>query len=416
MKKNLWRGVVALATAIACLGLAGSPTSAVTLVGEITAGTVTLINSTGTATDTIPLTTGGTLGTGCASNLKAFVNNTTTSTTTWQVTEFNTIGRFKLGTTWYIAELTKTGSASGTVTTVTTTTATLNSATLALSANIYTATDQSDTATTCAHGTTRTCRFANVSLSLQGTYSGNLHTPAVSDGVSLTSTGTLGTTTPPCNAPYTTYNGGTVTVTGMTAQVTAAAATLAVPITGGTSTLINSTGTVTDAIPLGTAGGTGTGCLRTLQAIANNTPTSATFWQITALHTKGRFKVGTTWYIAEQAMISSTPGTITGITTTSATLNAAGVIADLVISTATTQSDTATDCGTTTTVCRYSTVTLSKQGTYNGNIHTPGASITVNLTGTGTLGPATGCSAPFTTYNNGTMTVTSLTATVTSVT
>ena len=221
MNRNLRRGVVAVAAAIfVSLALLATPVSAATITSDFTAGTVTLINSTGTATDTIPVGPGvTTLGTGCANSIQITTTETTTSVTHWQVTAWTVVVRFKLNTTWYILEETRTGSTAGTVTAVTTTSATLNASTLTMSMNFYTATIQSDTDTSCIHGTTRTCRFANVSINFQGTYSGDLHNPATSHTASLNGTGTLGTSTPPCNAPFTTYNGGTIAITGLVAHV-----------------------------------------------------------------------------------------------------------------------------------------------------------------------------------------------------
>ena len=217
MNKHLRRGAVALAIVLACVAGQVAPAAAWTVQdGTITGGTVTLINSTGTATDTIPLGGTGATGTGCASSIGSHI-----IISDWSISKYSTISRFKLNTTWYVVDSTKTGTGTaGTVTSVTTTSATLNSSGLTLAASIYTATDQSDTGTSCAHGTTRTCRFANVALSIQGTYSGDWNSPAASNTASLTGTGTLGTTTPPCNAPFTTYNAGTITITGLTAHVT----------------------------------------------------------------------------------------------------------------------------------------------------------------------------------------------------
>ena len=217
MNKNLRRGVVALATAFACLALMASPASASVLTGTITAGTLTLSNQAVTVTDTIPL--GGAGGTGCASSIEVTVTPTG-SVTTWQVTAFAIIARFQLGTTFYISERTRTGSTAGTVTAVTATSAALNSAGLNLRSDVYVATNQSATATDCAHGTTRTCRFNNVSLTVQGTYNGDVNAPAVSDTASLSGSGTLGSTTPPCNAPFTTYSGGCLTISNLTGHVT----------------------------------------------------------------------------------------------------------------------------------------------------------------------------------------------------
>ena len=219
MNKTLWRGAVAMVTAFACLALLASPASASVLTGVITAGTITLVGSTGTYSDTIPLVTGSGTGTGCAATIQ--VTATPTGTVAqWQITVYSITDRFKLGSVWFVTETTRTTSTAGTVTAVTTTTATLNTAGLTLRSDIYTATDQSDTATTCAHGTTRTCRYGTVNLGVQGTYVGNVNSPATSDGVNLTEAGTMGTTSPPCSAPFTAYNTGTVTVTGLVGHVT----------------------------------------------------------------------------------------------------------------------------------------------------------------------------------------------------
>ena len=220
MSRNHRRGLVALTT-VACLAIMASPASAETLTGTVTAGTLTLINTTGTLTDTVPLGSTGTLGTGCANSVVAATNySTTTGVTTWQITTFATVSRFKLSTTWYIADLTRTASTAGTVTSVTSTSATLNASTLTLRFDVFSATDQTNTGTSCAHGTTRTCRFSSVNLSLQGTYSGFISLPGISDTDSLSSTGTLGTTSPPCSAPFTSYSGGTAIVTGLVTHVT----------------------------------------------------------------------------------------------------------------------------------------------------------------------------------------------------
>ena len=222
MNRNLRRGVVAVAVAVfVSLTLLATPASAAVITSDITAGTVTLISPTGTVTDAFLVGPGvTTLGTGCANNIQITTTAPTTSVTDWQITAWSVIYRFKLNTAWYIWDEQRTGSTAGTVTAVTTTGATLNSSTLNLSINIYVATDQTDTGTSCDHGTTRTCRWANVNISgLQGTYAGNIHVPATSHTASLSGTGTLGTTSPPCFAPFTTYNAGTITITGLVAHV-----------------------------------------------------------------------------------------------------------------------------------------------------------------------------------------------------
>ena len=218
MNTALRRGVVALATTLACLALQATPASASLLGLNITAGTMTLIASTGTGTVTDAIPFIPSTGTGCGDGM-GVTATPTASVNAWAFTSFGYVGRFKVGTTWYVAHLARTGGTSGTVTSVTTTGATLNSAGLTLRLDIYVATNQSATSTDCSFGATRFCRFANVNVSLQGTYSGNINSPAVSDDFSLTGSGTLGTTSPPCSTPFTTYNAGTVTFTGLTANV-----------------------------------------------------------------------------------------------------------------------------------------------------------------------------------------------------
>ena len=223
MHKNLRRGAVVLATIVVCVAGLVSPASAATLTGTITGGTVTLINSTGTVTDTIPLGGTTTTGAGCSSTIAVHTVGSTTSVTTWQVSSFTTVSVFVLGTTHYVVVSTKTTSTTlntaGTVTSITTTSATLNSSLLNLRVEVYAATDNTSTSSSCAHGTTRACLFTSVALSVQGTYNGNIHTPVASNTVSLSASGTLGTTTPPCVAPFTSYTGGTTTIAGLTGEV-----------------------------------------------------------------------------------------------------------------------------------------------------------------------------------------------------
>lgn len=215
MSTTIWRGVVVLAITFASLGLAATPASAAVLTGAVTGGTVTLVNAAGTTFDVIPVPTTVTLGTDCVNTVDITTTVTTTSVTNWNITAWQVVQRFKLGATWYVLEETRIGSAAGTVD-IDRMGIALNAAALNLSFNFYLANDQSDTATSCSHGTTRRCRFANVALTLQGAYaSGDIHTPATSDQVVLSGFGGLGVTSPPCVVPFTTYSAGTITVTGL---------------------------------------------------------------------------------------------------------------------------------------------------------------------------------------------------------
>ena len=215
MNRNIRRGVVALAAVLAHLAILAGPASAGTVTGPVTGGSMILTNSTGTITDVIPVG-GATGGTDCSSSAQVNLNGTATSVTTWQITGYTTVFRFGFYLAWYVAVETWVSSTPGTVTGITGTSATLNSAGLTLRLDIYLATDQSDSGTSCAHGTTRRCRFGNVNLTVAGTYQGNIHNPATSDTITFAGAGTLGTTTPPCVAPFTTYTNGTVAFTNVT--------------------------------------------------------------------------------------------------------------------------------------------------------------------------------------------------------
>ena len=213
MNKNLRRSVAVLVTTLGCLALMASPASASTLTSAITGGTFTLVNSTGTITDTFPLSTAGT---GCVNDITVDVNDTATSTTSWQITGYHTIFRSTFFGGHFIGEMSWTGSTAGTVNTLT---GALGAATLSMTFIMYSASNTSSTATDCGKGTLR-CRFNNVALSVQGTYSGDLHTPTASSTFNLTGSGTLGSATPPCTSPFSTYNSGTMTVAALTGHVT----------------------------------------------------------------------------------------------------------------------------------------------------------------------------------------------------
>ena len=214
MRTNLWRGVVAVATTFACLALMGTPTSAATILFDVAAGTLTFASSSGMTTESFPVGPGvTTLGTGCANTFTVTTTATTTSVTDWQVTAYTVITRIHVSSTWYVLEETRTSSTAGTVTSVTTTSSVLSPATLTLNVRIYNTSSQSTTETSCST-TTQRCRFSSVPLTLQGTYSGDLHNPASSHTVNLTGSGPMGTAVPGCGAPFSAFINGTATLTG----------------------------------------------------------------------------------------------------------------------------------------------------------------------------------------------------------
>ena len=215
MSKNLRRGLVALATTFACVASMASPASAVTLSGAITDGSLTLHNSASTVTETLSSSTGGSgSGTGCGTTGSVELTSTTA-----RVLAISSIVRFTLGTGHYVAVLTLLASTSGALTGITTTSATISSSTVTLRADLYTATNTSSTATDCAHGTSRTCRYT-ATLHISGTYNGNEASPAISNTAVVNAPPANLTVTPPCSTPFSTFIGGTASVSGLTLHVT----------------------------------------------------------------------------------------------------------------------------------------------------------------------------------------------------
>jgi hypothetical protein len=208
---------MALAIVVTCLVVTADPASAATITATA-GGNMTVHNTTSTSTDTISGSS-GTGGTGCGNTFVITTTPVTTGTSvTWNITTFSRVNRFVLGGVHYIEEITRTASTAGTVSSGTTNWS-LNTATLTLQVIVANATNQSSTATDCLKTTTK-CRFNTVNLSLTGTYTGNIHSPAVSDTFAITGSGTLGTVFPGCTAPFTTYSGGTATFATHSGHVT----------------------------------------------------------------------------------------------------------------------------------------------------------------------------------------------------
>lgn len=404
MNKILRLGVVALATVATCVVMSASPASAATMTALINTGSFTFTNSTGTAADLVPSRSAGS---GCTSSATMDLG-----TTTAQVTALSSIARFQFTTTgttgtWYVVETTLASSTAGTLTGTT-----ITSAGVVLQLDFYVATSQTATGG-CTHGTTRSCQWTNVSAPLSGTYTGNPASPSFSETAKLSGYGTLGATSPPCSAPFTTYNGGTTTVNNLTfhsVDPAPTATTVTAVVDSGGFTFINSTGTVTDFFPSHSAG---SGCTSDV-TLDFNYPAV----QITTFSSNSRFQFTptSTWYVLEKAYVSSTAGTLTGISTTSATINSNVVTFRLDVYVATDQTATGGCAHGTTRTCRWSNVTMSFLGTYTGNFTSPLTTDTASLSGSGTLGTTTPpCNSPFTTYNGGTITANSLSLDVTAV-
>lgn len=219
MNTMLRRSAVAVIAAVACLAVMTPPAGAVMTAAtfQITAGSSNVRLQNGTSILDIPL--GGSAGTGCSTNLDALFDVAATSTGTVRVTDLTSIGRFTVGATHYVAEINDViaGAVTGTVNG---TSNAIAGVVVRVTANIYLATNTSSTATDCAHGTTVTCRYSNVNLTFGGTYTGNLHSIAVSDSAALTSAASTTLVGLPCNPPFSVYTGGTATVTSLGIHIT----------------------------------------------------------------------------------------------------------------------------------------------------------------------------------------------------
>lgn len=217
MNKKLRRSVAALATAFACLALLSSPAGAVVtdVTATISTGNVRLQNG----TSILDIALGGGGGTGCSTNIDAQFDVAATSNGTVKVTDLTSIGRFQAGTTYYVAEMNDviagqvTGAINGT-------TNAISGVGVRITATIFTATNQSATATDCAHGTTVTCRYSNVNLTFSGSYTGNIHSIATTDSAALTSAASTTLVGLPCSPPFSTYTGGTATATSLGMDIT----------------------------------------------------------------------------------------------------------------------------------------------------------------------------------------------------
>ena len=212
-KKKLCRGLVGLVTALVGVVMLSNPASATTWsnTGYTGSGSSILIgNTSGTVTDTIAIGgTGGSGGAGCANSLSTVSDDVAA---TVDITALSSVTRFQLSGsgTYYVLEMSRVSSTPGALSSVTTTSATASNAGVVVRADIYTATDQTPSSTSCVHGTTRACRFNNVSVSLSGTFAGNVYAPWLFPNVWIWSSPVAPplVIVTPCIPPFTTYTSG----------------------------------------------------------------------------------------------------------------------------------------------------------------------------------------------------------------
>lgn len=207
MKTKLRRSVAALATAVACLALMATPAAATTHTATTTGGNLTFFTSFGT-TGLFDLNPplAGSGGTDCGSTLAIDEDGTGAV----DVTQYTSASRFTLGGSHFIVVMTRQGSTAGTYSG-----GTISSATLSLRVDIFFATNTSSTATDCAHGTTRSCRYT-LTLHLTGTYTGW----TASSTLQLAGSSGTVVSSPPCVAPFTTFSGGTAVITAWDIHLT----------------------------------------------------------------------------------------------------------------------------------------------------------------------------------------------------
>lgn len=200
MNTMLARRAAALVATVASLALMATPASATTThSSSITGGTLEFFTSTGsTGITNSDLPLAGTVGTECGSSLFVEEDGATGS---FDVVGFSSVGRFSLGTVFYVAEMKRLSSTSGTFSG-----GAITSETLALRVDIFTALNQTATSTTCLTGT-RVCRY-NVTVHLTGTYTG--WTP--SSNVQLAGTASVTLAIGSCQVPFGEYNGGTASI------------------------------------------------------------------------------------------------------------------------------------------------------------------------------------------------------------
>lgn len=217
MHTTLRRSVVALATTLACLAVLATPASATTHNVTITGGTLFAINATGTSTSTTDLS--ATPGAGCTSTIVAdVVPDGTGNAGTVNVTGFSNIGHFTLGTNHYVSTMSRVSSSAGTW--GTSATGTISSLSVQVSTQIRAAATNNSTNVDCATTGTVLCTL-RMTLHLAGTYAnGPLSTTGATFNLSTTTSAaiTLGIGT--CQVPFSTFNGGTVTITNMTGVAT----------------------------------------------------------------------------------------------------------------------------------------------------------------------------------------------------
>ena len=213
MNTKLRRSAVALATAFASLMLLAAPAAAHSHSATLTGGTFS-------STGLIPFThtLGGTVGSGCTPTVSIDVDHTAQ---TGDITTFTIPMHFTLGSVHYVSTITRSSSTVGTVS-QTATSGLISNLGVGLSIVIRAAANNSSTNVDCTTTGTVLCTLRVVNpLRLSGSYThtgtGSIESSNTFALSSTSSAITIGIGT--CMVPFSTYNGQTATITGLTGHI-----------------------------------------------------------------------------------------------------------------------------------------------------------------------------------------------------
>lgn len=218
MITKLRRATVALTAVCSCLVLVSPPAGAVVVntTADVTSGNMRLQNG----TNTLDLALGGGAGTNC-SNAIAFdfdVDSTGTTGTIAITGGWRKTRVIVNGVHYIVDETFISNPAIGSITGSSTTGAAISGLQERRRIEIYKAANGSSTATDCVVSTL-ICRFGNVNLTFSGTYNGDIHSIGASDTMSLASGASTTLIGLPCSPPFSTYTGGTATITSMSTHI-----------------------------------------------------------------------------------------------------------------------------------------------------------------------------------------------------
>jgi hypothetical protein len=185
--RHLGKALAGLAAAAATIGLLGLPASANSATGNITAGTLTVINADSSVLTTQTLGTGTGTGVTCVASSATLTMSGGASTGTWTATQTSTTG-VQIGSQWFTSVLTITFASNTTTTWVGTYTGTTGGGTLAGSGGLATAVLRKSTAGTPCTPVAGPCTITVSGITVAGTHTVD-PTPTIAVGDTATVSG-----------------------------------------------------------------------------------------------------------------------------------------------------------------------------------------------------------------------------------